>query len=192
MSGCVYSVIHDSLDPVDCSPQPPLSTEFSRQEYRSGLPVHPPGYLPHRGIKSTSPSLAGGVFTTEPPGKHVCYAFSNSPIGSNIYFLYLSFSLHSLFLLHFSFRSFCWHFFKKELLIFSLFSFFLGVALEVKLLISLHAKVETEVYLVLLQIFSMGFFLFICLFCYTFYMWGFERVKKPHSHCNLLKLRNNV
>ena len=90
-------------NPVDYSPQAHLSTEFSRQEYRSGLPVHPPGYLPHRGIKPTSPSLAGGVFTTDPPGKHVCYAFSNCPVGSNISFLYLSFSLHSLFLSAFQF-----------------------------------------------------------------------------------------
>ena len=62
-------------DPMDCNPQDPLAMEFSRQKYRCGLPVHPPGYLPHQGIKPTSPSLAGGVFTTEPPGKHYVMHF---------------------------------------------------------------------------------------------------------------------
>ena len=43
----------------------PLSMEFSRQEYWSGLV----GDLPDPGINSLSPALAGGFFTTEPPGK---------------------------------------------------------------------------------------------------------------------------
>ena len=38
---------------------------FSRQEYWSGLPFPPPGDLP----EPASPALAGGFFTTEPPGK---------------------------------------------------------------------------------------------------------------------------
>ena len=29
----------------------------------------PPGNLPDPGIEPTSPALAGGFFTTEPPGK---------------------------------------------------------------------------------------------------------------------------
>ena len=47
--------------------QSPLSMEFSRQEYRSGLPFPSPGYLPHPGIKSISlisPTLAVRFFTT--------------------------------------------------------------------------------------------------------------------------------
>ena len=51
--------------------QTPLSTEFSRQEYCSGLPFPPPGTLPNPGIESmspVSPTLAGEFFTTEPPG----------------------------------------------------------------------------------------------------------------------------
>ena len=40
----------------------PPSIGFSRQEYWSGLPFPPPGFLPNPGIKSTSPSLAGGFF----------------------------------------------------------------------------------------------------------------------------------
>ena len=48
------------------------SMGFSRQEHWSGLPFPPPGNLPDPGIKSTSPALAGGFFTTVPPGKPKC------------------------------------------------------------------------------------------------------------------------
>ena len=49
--------------------QAPLSVGFSRQEYGSGLPFHPPGDLPDSGIKlasPVSPALAGGFFTIQP------------------------------------------------------------------------------------------------------------------------------
>ena len=46
-----------------------LSMGFSRQEYWSGSPFPPPGYLRNPGIKPTSPELAGGFFSTEPPEK---------------------------------------------------------------------------------------------------------------------------
>ena len=49
--------------------QAPLSMGFSRQEYWSGLPLPPPGDLPDPGTETTSPALAGGFFTTEPPGR---------------------------------------------------------------------------------------------------------------------------
>ena len=49
--------------------QAPLSMGFLRQEYWSRLPFPSPGDLPDSGIKPTSPALAGGFFTTEPPGK---------------------------------------------------------------------------------------------------------------------------
>ena len=48
--------------------QAPLSMEFSRKEYWSGLPFPPPGDLIDPGIKpefSVSPALEGGYFTTE-------------------------------------------------------------------------------------------------------------------------------
>ena len=50
----------------------PLSMGFSRKEYWSGLPFSSPGDLPDPRIETaclTSPALAGGFFTTEPPGK---------------------------------------------------------------------------------------------------------------------------
>ena len=51
--------------------QASLSLGFSRQEYWSGLPCIPPGYLPDPGIEPGSPvsCIVGGFFTTEPPGK---------------------------------------------------------------------------------------------------------------------------
>ena len=33
------------------------------------MPLTSPGNIPHPGIKSQSPALAGGFFTTELPGK---------------------------------------------------------------------------------------------------------------------------
>ena len=47
--------------------QAPLSMEFSRQEYWSGLPRPSPGDLPNPGTEPASlrsPALAGGFFTT--------------------------------------------------------------------------------------------------------------------------------
>ena len=38
--------------------------EFSRQEYWNGLPFPPARDLPNSGIKSMSPALTGGFFTT--------------------------------------------------------------------------------------------------------------------------------
>ena len=52
----------------------PLFTGLFWQEYWSGLPF-PPGNLPDPGIKLTfplAPALAGGFFTTGPPGKLLC------------------------------------------------------------------------------------------------------------------------
>ena len=59
-------------DSMDCSPQAPLSVEFSRQECQSGLPFPTQRDLPDPWIKSTSlmpPAPAGGFFSTVPPGK---------------------------------------------------------------------------------------------------------------------------
>ena len=59
-----------SATPWTVACQAPLSMEFSRQEYWSGLPFPSPGDLPDPGIKPASPcipmpsALAGGSFTT--------------------------------------------------------------------------------------------------------------------------------
>ena len=55
---------------MDCSlPGFFLSKRFSRQEYWSGLPFPSLGDLPDPGIEPMSPALAGGFFTSKPPGK---------------------------------------------------------------------------------------------------------------------------
>ena len=73
------SVMSDFLQfqTVDC--QTPLSMEFSRQEYWSGLPFPSPGDLPDPGIEPGSPTLQADPSLSEPPGKpisrtgvHIC------------------------------------------------------------------------------------------------------------------------
>ena len=54
----------DSATPWTAALQAPLSMEFSKQEYWSGLPFPFPGDLPDSGIESGSPALAGEFFTT--------------------------------------------------------------------------------------------------------------------------------
>ena len=48
--------------------QAPLSMEFSRQEYWSGLPFPSPGDLPDPGIEPWSPALQADALPSEPPG----------------------------------------------------------------------------------------------------------------------------
>ena len=47
------------MTPWTVAHQAPLSMEFSRQEYWSGLPFPSPGNLPDPGIKPGSPALLG-------------------------------------------------------------------------------------------------------------------------------------
>ena len=49
--------------------QAPLSMEFSRQEYWSGLPCFSPGDLPDPGIELRSPTLQADSLLSEPPRK---------------------------------------------------------------------------------------------------------------------------
>ena len=68
-----HSVVSNSLQLHGLQPaQTPLSMEFPRQEYWSGLPFPSPGDPPNPGIEPmspVSPPLAGRFFTTKPPGK---------------------------------------------------------------------------------------------------------------------------
>ena len=59
-------------EPMDCGPLGSPSMGFSMQEYWSQFPFPSPGDLLNPGIKPTSPAMAGGFFTTEPPGKPIC------------------------------------------------------------------------------------------------------------------------
>ena len=56
------------FDPMDLAHQAPLSMEFSRQEYWSGLPLPSPGDLPNPGIKCVSSALQTDSLLYEPPG----------------------------------------------------------------------------------------------------------------------------
>ena len=57
------------VTPWTVAHQAPLSMEFPRQEYWSGLPFPSPGDLPNPRVEPSSPALADGFFTTAPPGK---------------------------------------------------------------------------------------------------------------------------
>ena len=72
-SPSVYLTLCDPMDYITL--QAPLSLEFSRQGHWRGLPFPTSGDLPDPGIEPEPlavPALAGGFFTTLPPGKRVC------------------------------------------------------------------------------------------------------------------------
>ena len=54
---------------VDC--QAPLSLEFSRQPYWSGLPFPSPGDLPNPKIEPGSTASQADSLPSEPPGKQI-------------------------------------------------------------------------------------------------------------------------
>ena len=69
---CTLSLIQLFVTPWTGAHQAPLSMEFSRQEYWSGVPCPPPGDLPDSGIETLSScvsSVASESLTTSPPGK---------------------------------------------------------------------------------------------------------------------------
>ena len=75
---CLVAQLCPTLcDPVDCSPQAPLSMGFSRKEYWSGLPRPPPGDLPNPAIEPRSPALRVDSLLSVPPGKP-----KNTGVGS--------------------------------------------------------------------------------------------------------------
>ena len=67
-----YSVDQSCSTPWTVVCQAPLSMEFSRQEYWSGLPFPTPGVIPSPGMEPASlvsPALVEGSSTTVPTGK---------------------------------------------------------------------------------------------------------------------------
>ena len=68
MLHCAQSLSHVQLcGPMDCTHQSPLSMEFSRKQYWSGLPFPTPGDIPNPEIEPTSlesSTLAGRFFIT--------------------------------------------------------------------------------------------------------------------------------
>ena len=67
--GVIRSVVSASMTPWTIVCQAPLSMEFSRPEYCSGLPFPSAGDLPDPGIEPGSPASQAGPLPSEPPGK---------------------------------------------------------------------------------------------------------------------------
>ena len=60
---CVCTQLCPTLcNPMDCSPQAPLSMAFPRWEYWSGLPFPSLADLPNPGTEAAFPASAGRVF----------------------------------------------------------------------------------------------------------------------------------
>ena len=81
------SVMSDSANPWTVVYQAPLSMEFSRQEYWSGLP------FPSSGIKPRSPAWQADSLLSEPPGKGL---LKYTLLTLLILFLYLANKKHFL------------------------------------------------------------------------------------------------
>ena len=67
----VLSHVQPFVTPRIAAHQAPLPMGFSKQAYWSSLSFPSPRELPKPGVEPTSPlplALAGGFFTTEPPG----------------------------------------------------------------------------------------------------------------------------
>jgi len=79
---CMYVFVTQSF-PTLCDPmdyiafQAPLSLEFSRKEYWSGLPFPSPGDLPNPGIRPRSPILPADSLPCEPPQVWNLHSFSD-------------------------------------------------------------------------------------------------------------------
>ena len=68
MNVLAVSCVRLSATPWTVTHKAPLSTEFSTQDYYSGLPFPSPGNLPNQGIKPGSPALKADSLLSEPPG----------------------------------------------------------------------------------------------------------------------------
>ena len=77
MCVCVCVLVIQSClthcDPMTIAHQVPLSMEFSRQEYWSGLSFPTLEDLPDPGIEPGSPALQADFLPSEPPGKPQVY-----------------------------------------------------------------------------------------------------------------------
>ena len=64
---CVLSHVQLFVTPRTVAHQAPLTMEFSRQEYLSGLSFPSPGDLPDPGIQPRSPALKADSLPSVPP-----------------------------------------------------------------------------------------------------------------------------
>ena len=68
---CVLSCVQLFETPWTVARQAPLSMEFSRKEYWSGLPFPSPGHLSNPEIEPGFPALHADSLPSEPPGKPI-------------------------------------------------------------------------------------------------------------------------
>ena len=64
-----YSVMSDSLQPLECSPPDASVHGVLQQELWGGLPFPSPENLPDTGVKPPSPALQVNSLQSEPLGK---------------------------------------------------------------------------------------------------------------------------
>ena len=76
-------------DPMDCSPPGSSVHGILQARTLEWVAIPPPGDLPDPGIQPTSlsPALAGGFFTTEPPGKPYFTSYFSSPFYLQPHFM---------------------------------------------------------------------------------------------------------
>ena len=89
----MYLYIHIIYAPWTIACQPPLSMEFSRQEYWSGLPFPSPGDLPDPGIESGSPALQEDSLLPASPEKplYIYIIHTHTHTHTHIYiYIYIS------------------------------------------------------------------------------------------------------
>ena len=73
LRGKLLSHVQLFATPWTVTCQAPLSMEFSRKKYMSGLPFSSPWDLPNLGIEPRSPALQADSLPSEPPGKPISF-----------------------------------------------------------------------------------------------------------------------
>ena len=74
---CGHHHVQPFCNPTDYRPPGALAHgSYPRQERCNGLPFPPPGDLCDPGIEPMSRALAGGFFTTEPPGRPYSFKYT--------------------------------------------------------------------------------------------------------------------
>ena len=80
----ILNTIKMYLRPLRLACKAPLSMEFSRQGYWSGLPFSSPEVLPDPGFKPRSPALQVDSLPSEPPGKPI-HTYVHTHTHTHIY-----------------------------------------------------------------------------------------------------------
>ena len=160
---------------------------FPRQEYWSGLPFPSPGDLPDPGIEPASPvspALAGGFFTTEPPGEslYVWALLYEAPSLSQpcIFFSYLFLRVPCTLKILTSLYPFGMH----TLLCFSIMILTLNQVTAIRFfLYSIWCSCLKEICLCLKVILEVaGFSNFLVLFIYFLHVFGLSVRGRNHSY----------